>query len=85
MTCPAGRNKYFRAVFIVGQYLSNNPAGVHLSIWYDWKNGSTVPKEPEHFFGTVNHQLTPKPAYEAVADVLWRLPVVGPALAPAVR
>lgn len=36
-----------------------------MSIWYDWKNDGTDPNEREHHFGTVDHDLKPKPAYVA--------------------
>jgi hypothetical protein len=55
-----------QAAFLVRQQLANLVQGVPLSIWYDWKNDGTDPAEREHNFGTVNHDLTPKPAYHAV-------------------
>ncbi|MCX7800470.1 MAG: hypothetical protein N2109_09035 [Fimbriimonadales bacterium] len=45
------------------QYLVNLAGGANLSIWYDWKNDGTDPKEVEHHFGTVYHDLRPKPTY----------------------
>lgn len=49
--------------YLPRQWLSNLASDVFLSIWYDWKNDGTDPKEPEHHFGTVTHDLRPKPAY----------------------
>lgn len=51
--------------YLPRQWLSNLANDVFLSIWYDWKNDGEDPKEPEHHFGTVYHDLRPKPAYVA--------------------
>ena len=55
-----------QADFIVRQQLANLLNHVPLSIWYDWKNDGDDPKENEHNFGTVQPDLTPKPAYQAI-------------------
>jgi hypothetical protein len=55
-----------QAAFAVRQQLSNLLYRVPLSIWYDWKNDGTDKAEREHNFGTVTHDLQPKPAYEAL-------------------
>jgi hypothetical protein len=55
------------------QWLTNLANGVPLSIWYDWHDDGTDPKEPEHHFGTVGNAChagrepvyDPKPAYRA--------------------
>ncbi|MDF2440978.1 MAG: polysaccharide biosynthesis protein PslG [Abditibacteriota bacterium] len=55
------------------QWLTNLMNDVPLSIWYDWHDDGTDPKEPEHHFGTVankyfdgrNPIYDPKPAYRA--------------------
>ena len=55
------------------QWLVNAACGVPLSIWYDWRDDGTDPKEPEHHFGTVAHAYHAdrdppydlKPAYRA--------------------
>jgi len=54
-----------QARYLPRQWLSNLTSDVFLSIWYDWKNDGEDPKEPEHHFGTVYHDLRPKPAYIA--------------------
>jgi hypothetical protein len=54
-------------------WLINVANGVQLSIWYDWKNDGTDPRNPEHNFGTVAYAyrahagrpFEPKPAYLA--------------------
>ncbi|MCS6829354.1 MAG: cellulase family glycosylhydrolase [bacterium] len=51
--------------YLPRQWLTNLTNDVFLSIWYDWKNDGEDPKEPEHHFGTVYHDLRPKPAYIA--------------------
>jgi hypothetical protein len=55
-----------QAAFIVRQQLANLLNGVPLSIWYDWKNDGTDPAYNEHNFGTVTHDLKPKPSYLAL-------------------
>lgn len=55
-----------QAAYIVRQQLVNLMAGVPLSIWYDWKNDGTDPNYNEHNFGTVTHDLKPKPSYLAI-------------------
>jgi hypothetical protein len=56
-----------QADFAVREQLVNLLNGVPLSIWYDWKNDGDDPKENEHNFGTVLPDLSPKPAYRAIA------------------
>lgn len=48
------------------QQLFNLLEGIPLSIWYDWKNDGEDPSEGEQNFGTVAHDLKPKPAYLAL-------------------
>lgn len=55
-----------QAAYVARQQLFNLLMGVPLSIWYDWKNDGPDPHEREHNFGTVTHDLQPKPAYVAV-------------------
>ncbi|MDR0336234.1 MAG: hypothetical protein LBI18_04000 [Planctomycetaceae bacterium] len=55
------------------QWLINLAANVPISIWYDWHDDGKDPKEPEHHFGTTNHDYKkdsqpvyePKPSYIA--------------------
>ena len=55
------------------EWLVNLASGIPLSIWYDWQEDGTDPKEPEHHFGTVANEYhagespvyQPKPAYLA--------------------
>ena len=62
-----------QAKMLPRQWLVNLANGVPLSIWYDWHDDGTDPKEPEHHFGTVAHAYhagrepvyDPKPAYLA--------------------
>jgi hypothetical protein len=57
-----GQTPQLKADYVARQYLSNLAAGVNLSIYYDWKNDGTDPKEPEHHFGILGHDLSDKPA-----------------------
>lgn len=68
-----------QARYLARQWLVNLSQSVPLSIWYDWRNNGKNPKEPEHHFGTVQHDyrrgeqpvFEPKPAYRA-AQTLTR-------------
>ena len=55
------------------QWLVNLLYDVNLSIWYDWRNDGVDPAEIEQNFGTVYHDLSPKPAYRAVQTLLTAL------------
>ena len=56
--------------YITREWLSNLASGVDLSIYYDWKEDGTSPTDPESHFGTVRPDLTPKPAFGAVRDLI---------------
>ncbi len=62
-----------QAMYLVRQFLTNMLIGFKLSIWYDWRDDGTDPKEPEHHFGTVGFGLDPKPAYLAVKTLVNQL------------
>jgi len=62
-----------QAAFLARQQLANLYAGVPISIWYDWKNDGTDLAEREHNFGTVTHDLKPKPAYLALQTMTREL------------
>ena len=51
--------------YLPRQWLTNVSNNVPLSIWYDWHDDGKDPKEPEHHFGSVHNDYTPKPAYLA--------------------
>lgn len=55
------------------QWLTNISNGVPLSIWYDWHDDGKDPKEPEHHFGTVHNDYSPKPAYLAAKKLTTEL------------
>jgi hypothetical protein len=59
------QDKVRQARYMLRQYLVNLSCGVPISIYYDWKDDGTDPKEPEHHFGTVYANRATKPAYEA--------------------
>jgi hypothetical protein len=54
-----------QADYLVRMFLINAYQNIPVSIWYDWKDDGTDPKEREHHFGTVKHDLNPKAAYLA--------------------
>ena len=62
-----------QAAFLARQQLANLLNGVPLSIWYDWKNDGTDTTYNEHNFGTVDHQLKPKPSYVAAQTMTREL------------
>lgn len=62
-----GQTPQLKADYVARQYLNNLTAGVNLSIYYDWKNDGTDPKEPEHHFGILGHDLSDKPASKLLA------------------
>jgi len=55
-----------QAAYVVRMQLANLLDGVPLSIWYDWQDDGPDPKEREHNFGIMTHDLKPKMAYRAV-------------------
>jgi DUF1680 family protein len=72
-THTKGISPELQAAFLVRQQLANLHHGVPLSIWYDWKNDGQDADEREHHFGTVTHDLKPKPSYRAVQTLTRQL------------
>jgi hypothetical protein len=72
-THAKGISAELQAAFLARQQLANLYHGVPLSVWYDWKNDGQDPDEREHNFGTVSHDLAPKPAYRAVQTLARQL------------
>ena len=62
-----------QAQYLVRTYLVNLSQNVPVSIWYDWKDDGVNPQNREHHFGTVGHDLTPKPAFPAARALLHTL------------
>jgi hypothetical protein len=68
-----GMNEDKQGLMLPRQWLTNVSNDVPLSIWYDWHDDGTDPKEPEHHFGTVSFPYRggrdpvydPKPAWRA--------------------
>ena len=59
-----------QAQYLIRSYLLNLYQAVPVTIWYDWKDDGVDPGNREHHFGTVEHDLTPKPAYTAVGTLV---------------
>jgi hypothetical protein len=67
--------------YLPREFLINIANDVPLSIWYDWHDDGTNPKEPEHHFGTVAAEYhagrdpvyDPKPAYVAAKTLTSQL------------
>jgi len=62
-----------QANYAVRQYLMNLASGVPLSIWYDWKDDGSDPKNGEHRFGITRQDTTPKPGYLAIQALTRQL------------
>lgn len=62
-----------QAQYLTRQWLSNIAEGIRVSIWYDWHEDGPDPKEPEHHFGLVRPDYTPKPAYRAAQTLTQAL------------
>lgn len=60
-----GLDAELQGKFLARMWLFNLASGVPLSIWYDWKNDGSDPKNNEHHFGIVGIDLKPKPAFHA--------------------
>ncbi|MEA3206972.1 MAG: polysaccharide biosynthesis protein PslG [Chthoniobacter sp.] len=70
-----------QAKYLPRQFLTNVANDVALSIWYDWHDDGTNPKEIEHHFGIVVNEYhagrdpvyDPKPAYTAMKTLTEQL------------
>ncbi|MBN2394409.1 MAG: cellulase family glycosylhydrolase [Anaerolineae bacterium] len=62
-----------QAQYLARQGLVNLAYDVNLSIWYDWRDDGVDSTAIEQNFGTVHHDLSPKPAYRAVQTLLTTL------------
>jgi hypothetical protein len=54
-----------QAKYLARMWLNNLAEQIPISIWYDWRDDGSDPKNPEHHFGMVRTDLQPKPAFEA--------------------
>ncbi|HXE51420.1 MAG TPA: cellulase family glycosylhydrolase [Tepidisphaeraceae bacterium] len=67
--------------YLPRELLVNLASGVPISIWYDWHDDGTNPKESEHHFGSVHYDYhagaqavyDPKPAYLAMKTLSSQL------------
>jgi polysaccharide biosynthesis protein PslG len=67
--------------YLPREFLTNIANDVTLSIWYDWHDDGTNPKESEHHFGIVANEYhpgrdpvyDPKPAYHAMKTLAAQL------------
>jgi hypothetical protein len=73
-----GMNEEKQAAMLARQFLTNAANGIPISIWYDWRDDGSDPKEPEHHFGLVRPEYRngqtqvyePKPGYLAAKTLL---------------
>jgi polysaccharide biosynthesis protein PslG len=48
---------------------TNLKEGIVLTVWYEWQDGGDDPGDPEHGFGLLRRDGSPKPSYEALQDL----------------
>lgn len=68
-----GMTKRQQAQYLTRQWLFNLAHDIHLNIWYDWRDNGLDPWDPQHHFGMVHHDFTPKPAYTAAQTLAQTL------------
>jgi hypothetical protein len=61
-----GFTELAQAKYILRRYIESIALSVDVSVQYDFKDDGTNPFDPEHHFGLVHTDLSPKPAYGAV-------------------
>src|SRR5882757_597293 len=54
-----------QALTLVKKYATAPALGLSAYFWYDFRDDGVDPKEPEHHFGLVKHDFSPKPAFAA--------------------
>jgi hypothetical protein len=62
-----------QAKYLARSWLVNAMSGIGLSIWYDWKDDGTDPKNKAQHYGVVHPDLSPKPAYIAAKTLTSQL------------
>ena len=62
-----------QAQYLARQWLINLAYDVNLSIWYDWRDDGVDHTAIEQNFGTVHHDLSPKPTYRVARTLLTTL------------
>jgi hypothetical protein len=68
-----GMNEEKQGALFAREMLTNAANEIPMSIWYDWRDDGSDPKDPEHHFGVVRNiyqagraqVYQPKPAYQA--------------------
>ncbi len=68
-----GLNLARQTRWAVREFLSNMASHLRLSIWYDWHDDGTDPKNAEHHFGTVYNDYKKKTTYLAVQNLAHTL------------
>ena len=59
-----------QARYLTRAYLTNLLCGVNLTVNYNWQNDGSNPDSEENRYGILREDLTPKPAYLALAALL---------------
>lgn len=64
-TYTSGVSDTVQAQYLARMFISNISMDIP-SVWYDWRDDGPNPANPEHNFGVVEYDRTPKPAYYAM-------------------
>ncbi len=70
ISSPVGmvQGEPFQALYLTRAYLlARRYATMNVLIWYDFRDDGTNPRNPEHNFGLIRQDYSPKPAYVAAA------------------
>ncbi len=69
-TVWTGMNEAKQANYLMRSFLLNKYYGIPISIWYDYRDNGTNPTNPEHHFGLLRYDFSPKPAYQSASALL---------------
>lgn len=72
-TLHPGVTEEFQAIYLQRLFLVNAMAGAEFTIWYDFRNDGTDPRNFEHNFGLYGHDGREKPALAAVRELSRQL------------
>lgn len=62
-----------QALMLTRLFLVNTEAGIPLTVLYDWRNDGPSSSEPEHNFGILAHDGSPKAAWRAISTLASEL------------
>ena len=68
-----GFDEHKQALMLSRLFLTNTAARIPLTVWYDWRNDGVSAAEPEHNFGLLAQNGSPKPAWRAASTLAREL------------